>query len=114
MGELRAIVEELQKDGLEWIDQNEEVAMSLYNDEEEEGKDAGHELSSLGTSWRSDPETKEHRLWMKVDSVVDSGASAPVAPPSMAPNVSIEPSEGSKRGQKWTSASKHKLKTLGQ
>ena len=51
---------------------------------------------------------------MKVDSVVDSGASAPVAPPSMLPNVVVVPSEGSKRGQRFTSASKHKLKNLGE
>ena len=32
----------------------------------------------------------------------------------MLPNVKVVPSEGSKRGQKWTSASKHKLKNLGE
>ena len=32
----------------------------------------------------------------------------------MAPSVQVEPSEGSRRGQKWTTASKHKLKNLGQ
>ena len=32
----------------------------------------------------------------------------------MLPNVKIEDSEGSLRGQKFTSASKHKLKNLGQ
>ena len=51
---------------------------------------------------------------MKVDSVVDSGASAPVAPPGMVPNVKVQPSEGSKRGQRFISASKHKLKNLGE
>ena len=45
---------------------------------------------------------------------MDSGASAPVAPPQMMPSVPIEPSEGSRRGQKYSSASKHKLKNLGQ
>ena len=39
---------------------------------------------------------------------------APVAPPSMVPSVKIVPSEGSKRGMKYTSASKHKLPNLGQ
>ena len=51
---------------------------------------------------------------MKVGSVVDSGASAPVCPPTTAPNVPIVPSEGSRRGMKYTSASKHKLPNLGQ
>ena len=68
----------------------------------------------LGFNWRSEPETWEHRNWVKVDSVMDSGAAAPVAPPSMLPKVKIEPSPGSVRGQNFTSASKHKLKNLGQ
>ena len=51
---------------------------------------------------------------MKVDSVVDSGASEPVAPPTMAPNAVIRSSAGSRRGQKYTSASKHKLPNLGE
>ena len=46
--------------------------------------------------------------------MVDSGASVPVVPPSMLPNVKVIPSEGSRRGQKFTSASKHKLKNLGE
>ena len=68
----------------------------------------------LGCSWKSEPETWNAGKWVKVDSVVDSGASTPVAPPSMAPNCTIRPSEGSRRGQKFTSASKHKLKNLGE
>ena len=64
----------------------------------------------LGFSWRSEPDGK----WVKVKSVVDSGASVPVAPPSMLPNVAVTPSEGSKRGQKFTSALKHKLQNLGE
>ena len=64
----------------------------------------------LGFSWRSKPDGK----WVKIKSVVDSSASVPVAPPSMLPNVVVKPSEGSKRGQKFTSASKHKLKHLGE
>ena len=54
------------------------------------------------------------KRWFKVDSVVDSGACVLVAPPTMAPNVAIVEPEGSRRGQKWTSASKHKVKNLGQ
>ena len=50
----------------------------------------------------------------KVKSIMDSGASAPVAPPDMLPNVKIRESPGSKRGQKFSSASKHKLKNLGE
>ena len=68
----------------------------------------------LGFNWRSEPQTYENKRWVKVDSVMDSGADAPVAPPSMLPNVKIEPSPGSIRGQNWVSASKHRLKNLGQ
>ena len=39
---------------------------------------------------------------------------APVAPPTMVPNVTIRPSAGSMRGQKFTSASSHKLKNQGE
>ena len=45
---------------------------------------------------------------------MDPGAAAPVAPPSMLPNVKIEPSPGRIRGQTYTSASKHRLNNLGQ
>ena len=83
-------------------------ACTLYDDESEDPKVAEH--SAMALSWRSEPETWEQQKWVKVDSVVDSGASAPVAPPSMAPNVPTQPSEGSRRGQKLTSASKHKIK----
>ena len=67
----------------------------------------------LGMSWRSVEEWEEKR-WVKVDSVMDSGASAPVAPSTMCPNVKVEDSAGSLRGQTYTSASKHKLLNKGQ
>ena len=88
-----------------WMDSD----MLLWDDEE-----AASPSDLLGFSWRSDPQTWEEKKWVKVDSVVDSGAFAPVAPPTMLPNVKVEPSPGSIRGQKYTSASKHKLKNLGQ
>ena len=94
-----------EKDPHAWMDSD----MLLWDDEE---ADSPSDL--LGFSWRSDPQTWEEKKWVKVDSVVDSGAFAPVAPPTMLPNVKVEPSPGSIRGQKYTSASKHKLKNLGQ
>ena len=42
------------------------------------------------------------------------GSLVTVAPPTMLPNANIVPFQGSKRGQTWTSASKHKLKYRGQ
>ena len=68
----------------------------------------------LNLSWRSDMEQFGGRKFVKVESVMDSGASTPVAPASMMPGVPIEPSEGSRRGQRWSSASNHKIKNLGQ
>ena len=82
-------------------------------DEEAPGKQqrAGEILT---LSWRSDPENYKDKRYVKVKSVVDSGASAPVALPQMMPSVKIRPSEGSRRGQRCSSASKHKLKSLRQ
>ena len=80
-------------------------------DEMEKSKSAG-DLCNL--SWKSEPEDYDNKKWTRVDSVMDSGASAPVAPPQVMPSVPIEPLEGSRRGQKYSSASKHKLKNLGQ
>ena len=82
----------------------------IFEDEVEKKNDS----EILNLDWRSEPEDYANRKWVKVKSVVDSGAFAPVAPPQMMPSVKIVPSEGSKRGQKFTSASKHKLRNLGQ
>ena len=91
--------------GMDWIDADPEL--HIFENEEEE-------RDLMNINWRSEADTWQGKRWIKVESVVDSGAAAPVAPPTMAPHVQIEESEGSKRGQKWTSASKHKLKNLGQ
>ena len=45
---------------------------------------------------------------------MDSGAAVSVAPPSMAPGITIEESPGSRRGQHFLSASKDRLPTMGQ
>ena len=45
---------------------------------------------------------------------MDSGAAESVAPPSMAPKVSIDESPGSKRGQHYVSASAGRLPDMGQ
>ena len=89
-------------------DQETGQVLILENETEEKAEEL------LNLNWKSDPEEYLNKKWVKVKSVMDSGASAPVAPPSMMPSVKIEPSEGSKRGQKYSSASKHKIKNLGQ
>ena len=45
---------------------------------------------------------------------MDSGPAQSVAPPSMAPGVSIEASPGSQRGQHYVSASGGRLPNMGQ
>lgn len=85
----------------EWYD-GEEFLQLL--EDEGEGKKAEE---VLGT-WRTEIE----KGWVQVQSVMGSGASVPVAPPSMAPNATIRPSAGSMRGQKYITASKHKIPNL--
>ena len=51
---------------------------------------------------------------MKIRTVMDSGAAESVAPPSMAPQVSISVPPGSKRGQHYVSASAGRLINMGQ
>ena len=52
--------------------------------------------------------------WVKVESVMDSGAAESVAPPDLAPWVEVQESEGSRRGQTYVSASGDRLPNLGE
>ena len=52
--------------------------------------------------------------WVKVESVMDSGASECVAPPDMCPDYEIVPSVGSEMGQKYVSASDDEIPNLGE
>jgi hypothetical protein len=52
--------------------------------------------------------------WTKLEAVVDSGAAESVAPSSMAPWLPTKPSEGSRRGQCYLSASGAKLENKGE
>jgi hypothetical protein len=107
--------------GLDWIDseapnrtaRNPEVNCFFDIDESVEGPKDGKD-GILNMAWRSEPEDWNNKKWVKVKSIVDSGASAPVAPPDMLPNVTVHESPGSKRGQRFSSASKHKLRNLGE
>ena len=56
----------------------------------------------------------EQQGWRKHNTVLDSGAAASVAPPNMAPNISVLESEGSRRGQCYLSASGERIPNLGQ
>ena len=76
--------------------------------------DEDAEEQVLGFSWRSEPELWNNRKHVNMDSVIDSGASSPNAPPGMLLYTKISESEGSRHGQIFTSASKHKLLNLGE
>ena len=71
----------------EWFDEDSDMVNPLIDE------DVGGQL--YGLDYRAKPQGE----WVNVESVMDSGASAPVAPPTMAPKVPIKASEGSGRGQ---------------
>ena len=52
--------------------------------------------------------------WVNITAVMDSGASESVAPPTMCPHYDIVPSEGSKIGQEYLSASNTVIPNLGE
>ena len=52
--------------------------------------------------------------WVLVRGTMDSGASQSVAPPEMCTSYTIRESAGSKRGQKYTSASNDEIPNLGE
>ena len=52
--------------------------------------------------------------WRKITTVMDSGASDSCAPPSLAPEVEIRESVGSRTGQKYNAASGKSLSNLGE
>ena len=51
---------------------------------------------------------------MRVESIMDSGAAAPVAPLTMAPGVPTRPSEGSRTGRGFSVANGAPLPNLGE
>ncbi len=53
-------------------------------------------------------------MWVLIRTAMDSAAADSVAPPSMAPKVSIDESSGSNRGQHNVSASAGRLPNMGQ
>ena len=88
-----------------WFD-GEELC-PLYEEHDDDDEDGPSHL--LGT-WRQEADGG----WVRIEGVMDSGATVPVAPPTMCPNSKIRESEGSRRGMCYTSASKHKLPNLGE
>ena len=60
--------------------------------------------------WRSEHDGD----WVRVDSIVDSGAAAPVAPPGMAPGLPSRSSPGSRAGRSFSTADGTGLLNLGE
>ena len=100
--------------GLEWIDAQETKKpeklqeVNCFSNIDAEAEEAKHEGDLMSMAWKSEPEEWNRKKWVKVKSIMDSGAPAPVAPPDMLPNATIRESPGSKRGQRFSSASKQK------
>ncbi len=57
---------------------------------------------------------ESHPGWRMIQTVMDSGATDSVAPPTIAPHVSIAESPGSIRGQCYVSASAGRMPNMGQ
>ena len=61
-------------------------------------------------SWKDE----SHPMWVRIRTVMDSGAADSVAPPTLAPKVEITESPGSRRGQCYVSASAGRMQNIGQ
>ena len=53
-------------------------------------------------------------MWVRIRTVMDSGAADSVAPPTLAPQVTIDESPGSRRGQCYVSASAGRMPNMGE
>ena len=73
--------------------------MLNYLDIDDEPDETEESMKTVGESWNG-----SGGEWVKVASVVDSGAAENVASRETAPNVRIMPSAGSRRGQKYITA----------
>ena len=61
-------------------------------------------------SWKDD----SHPMWLRIRTIMDSGAADSVAPPSLAPKVTISEAPGSQRGPCYVSASAGRMPNMGQ
>ena len=88
--------------------ENDIQDMLNYLDIDDEPGDSEGSMYAVGESWSGKGE------WVKVASVVDSGAAEHVASREMAPNVRIAPSAGSRRGQKYVAANGESMANEGE
>ena len=75
----------------------------------EEIEEELNEVDRVKPAWR-----EEHDGFIRVTSVFDSGAAECVAPPTMAPYIPVQPSEGSRNGQHYRCAGKTRIPNQGE
>ena len=75
-----------------------------------ENEDRQPDIPLHAVSWKDE----SHPMWVRIRTVMDSGAADSVAPPTLAPQVDITESAGSRRGQCYVSASGTRLANMGQ
>lgn len=92
-----------------WFDQDVSLC-PLFDDRAPVARGGANDPILAMGNWRSEHDDN----WIRIECVADSGAAAPVAPPSMAPGVPIRESEGSREGRNFTTATGAPIKNLGE
>ena len=89
----------------------QDASVNHLGDDFEHNTEKSHLLATTGdTPWRKSYSDG----YVKVKSVMDSGAFECVAPPTLAPGVPIADSSGSRRKQHYVTASKGRIPNMGQ
>eukprot|EP00972_Heterocapsa_arctica_P012735 1870121-Heterocapsa_arctica.AAC.1 len=87
-----------------WEDYNQ---FSLLEDADEEDAEGYHEIMVV-------TEKENMTSWVKVSTIVDSGAVENVLPELWLPTIPMEESPGSRVGKKYLSATGQEIPNLGQ
>ena len=83
-------------------------------EEDDNDEEDGITITALFSPQTEINHLKQGPRWVKLETVVDSGAAESVAPVQMAPWVPRQESEGSKRADTYLSASGEKLPNMGE
>ena len=111
------IIRDALRDSRSWLNSNPSTPECTGDErpgltpllQEEQGFPELNGSFSGGSTWKE----HIHPEWVRVKTIVDSGAARSVAPPSMAPGVRIEESDMSRRGQSFIGANGEILQTRG-
>ena len=77
-------------------------------------EDGAQEMDNQLCTWHTDSEWQHRQDYVRVCSVVDSGAAEHVSARGIAPDVPVRPSPGSQRGQHYVAANGSRLPNEGQ